>query len=633
MSQPTTILIVDDEPIGRETLAALLHAQGYNLAFAAGGAEALAQAATLQPDLILLDVMMPEIDGFEVCRRLRADPAVAEVPIVLVTALDDRGARLEGIEAGADDFVTKPFDRTELRARIRAITRLNRYRHDISVRKQAEARGKRQIERLAAMRSIDAAIVSSLDLNVTLNVILDQVTALLQIDAATVLLRGAPGLDLEYVAVRGIRRDALAPNAECASYVAENRCMLWLPGASASAAPTEHALHRQGFVSYVGVPLVAKGRVAGVLEIFHRAELDRDQEWREFLETLAGQAAIAIDHAALFESMQRANLDLTLAYDTTLEGWARALELRDKETEGHSQRVTAMTLRLARALGMSEAELVHIRRGALLHDIGKMGVPDSILLKPGPLTEAEWEVMRKHPTYAYELLAPIAYLRPSLEIPYCHHERWDGTGYPHGLKGEQIPIAARIFALVDVWDALSCDRPYRVAWPQAQVRAHLRSLAGTHFDPRITEVFLESVLVEQTQPAYAVLVVDDHHDIAQAMSRSLSDIFNVFTANSGAEALEIIEREEIALIVTDQRMPDLTGVEVLERAKRIRPAALGLLCSAYFDREALADALNLGTVRGFIHKPWRLEDLRRRVGEVMQQYRTAARDSIEIGKP
>jgi response regulator RpfG family c-di-GMP phosphodiesterase len=637
MSQPTTILIVDDEPSGRETLAALLHAKGYNLQFAAGGAEALARTAELQPDLVLLDVMMPEIDGFEVCRRLRADPLVAEVPIVLVTALDDRDSRLKGIESGADDFVSKPFDRTELRARIRAITRLNRYRHDISARKQAEARGKRQIERLAAMRAIDAAILSSLDLKVTLNVILDQVTTLLQVDAAAVLLRAAPSQALEYAAVRGIRRDALPTigphfGAECAGYVALHRRILRLPGADAPGVPSQHALRDQGFAGYFGVPLVAKGRVEGVLEIFHRVALDPDQEWQEFLETLAGQAAIAIDHAALFESMQRANVELSLAYDTTLEGWARALELRDKETEGHSQRVTAMTLRLARTLGQAEAELGHIRRGALLHDIGKMGIPDSILLKPGPLSEAEWEVMRRHPTYAYELLAPIDYLRPALDIPYCHHERWDGTGYPRGLKGEQIPLTARIFALVDVWDALSRDRPYRAAWPEARVREHIRSLAGSHFDPQIAEVFLNSVLVEPTQSPCAILVVDDHLDNAHAMSRSLSDLFNVFTANSGAEALAIVAREEIALILTDQRMPDLTGVELLERAKHIRPAALGLLCSAYFDREALADALNLGTVRGFIHKPWRLEDLRKRVGEVIQQYRAPTRDGGEIDR-
>ena len=637
MSQQTTILIVDDEPAGRETLAALLHAQGYQLAFAADGSEALAQATRLQPDLILLDVMMPGMDGFEVCRRLRANPAVAEVPVVLVTALDDRGSRLAGIEAGADDFVTKPFDRTELRARVRGITRLNRYRLDLSARKQAEARGKRQIERLAAMRAIDAAIVSTVDLTVTLNVILDQVTNLLQVDAAAVLLRVAPSQALEYAAVRGIRRDmlpALGPRlgADCAGYVALRRRILRLPGDATPGAPTSHPLHDHGYVGYYGVPLVAKGRVEGVLEIFHRTALDPDTEWQEFLETLAGQAAIAIDHAALFESMQRVNVELSMAYDTTLEGWARALELRDKETEGHSQRVTAMTLRLARALGLREADMAHIRRGALLHDIGKMGIADSILLKPGPLTEPEWEVMRRHPGYAYDLLAPIDYLRPALDIPYCHHERWDGSGYPRGLAGEQIPLTARIFAVVDVWDALSCDRPYRQAWPEAQVREHIRSLAGSHFDPRVAEVFLNAVLVEPPLSQWAVLVVDDHVDNAQAMSRSLSDLFNVFIASSGAEALAIVAREEIAVILTDQRMPDLTGVELLQQAKRLRPAALGLLCSAYLDREALADALNLGTVRGFIHKPWRMEDLRQRVGEVIQQYRTSLGDGMENGR-
>jgi response regulator RpfG family c-di-GMP phosphodiesterase len=630
LNQPTTILIVDDEPSGRETLAALLHSQHYQLAFAVGGADALAQAPKLQPDLILLDVMMPEINGFEVCRRLRADPAIAEVPIVLITALDDRGSRLEGIEAGADDFVTKPFDRIELRARIRAITRLNRYRHDLRVRKQAEARSKRQIERLAAMRAIDTAIVSSLDLTVTLNVILDQVTSALQVDAATVLLRVAPSQALEYAAVRGIRRDMLPTlgpqfGADCAGYVAQQRRILRLPDDSKPGVPTEHPLFGQGFHAYCGVPLVAKGRVEGVLEIFHRQALDPDPEWHEFLETLAGQAAIAIDHAALFDSMQRANAELSLAYDTTLEGWARALELRDKETEGHSQRVTATTLRLARVMGLREAELAHIRRGALLHDIGKMGIPDSILLKPGPLTEEEWEVMRRHPGYAYQLLAPIAYLSPALDIPYCHHERWDGAGYPRGLVGEQIPLAARIFAVVDVWDALSHDRPYRQAWPEARVYEHIQSLAGSHFDPQIVEVFLKLVLAEPTLSPCAILVVDDHVDNALAMTRALSDLFNVFTANSGTEALAIVAREEIAIILTDQRMPDLTGVEFLEQAKRLRPDALGLLCSAYFDRQALADALNLGTVRGFIHKPWRLEELRQRVDEVFQQYRAHTR--------
>jgi PAS domain S-box-containing protein len=209
---------------------------------------------------------------------------------------------------------------------------------------------------------------------------------------------------------------------------------------------------------------------------------------------------------------QQLNAELTLAYDTTLEGWSRALDLRDKETEGHSQRVTEMTVDLARAMGMSESELVHVRQGALLHDIGKMGIPDSILLKPALLTEEETAIMRRHPVYAYELLSPIAYLRPALDIPYYHHEKWDGTDYPRGLHGEQIPLAARIFAVVDVWDALRSDRPYRLAWAEERVREHIRSLAGTHFDPKVVELFLrgdvaagweERIEPHRSQPACA----------------------------------------------------------------------------------------------------------------------------------
>jgi putative nucleotidyltransferase with HDIG domain len=253
----------------------------------------------------------------------------------------------------------------------------------------------------------------------------------------------------------------------------------------------------EGFVAYFGVPLVAKGKVKGVLEIFHRAPLQPDQEWLGILETLAGQAAIAIDNAELFQDLQRSNVDLMLAYDTTLEGWSRALDLRDKETEGHTQRVANVTERLAWTMGLNEAELIHIRRGALLHDIGKMGVPDEILLKPGPLTDEEWVVMKRHPALAYEMLSPIHYLRPAIDIPYCHHEKWDGTGYPRGLKGEQIPLAARLFAVVDVWDALRSDRPYREAWPEEKVLEHIRTQAGTHFDPKVVELFLK-VMSEKT---------------------------------------------------------------------------------------------------------------------------------------
>jgi response regulator RpfG family c-di-GMP phosphodiesterase len=258
-------------------------------------------------------------------------------------------------------------------------------------------------------------------------------------------------------------------------------------------AANEILVKREGFVTYIGIPLIVKGQIKGVFEVFHRSTLSPTPDWMEFLHTLAGQAAIAIDSSQLFENLQRSNQELIQAYDTTLEGWARALELRDRETEGHTRRVTELTMRLARYIGVNDNEMVNIYRGVLLHDIGKMGVPDHILKKDGRLTEEEWAEMRKHPVYAYNLLSPISFLRGVLDIPYCHHERWDGKGYPRGLKGEQIPLAARIFSVVDNWDALLSDRPYRKAWPFGKVREYLRECAGTLLDPRIVEIFLAMV--------------------------------------------------------------------------------------------------------------------------------------------
>jgi cyclic di-GMP phosphodiesterase len=327
MDERNTILIVDDEPAGRETLESILEPEGYYLVLAENGYQAIEKAKAVQPDVILLDVMMPGMNGFEVCRHIRNEKELAEVPILFLTALDDRQSLLNGLEAGADDFISKPFDRYELRARLLGITRLNRYRKLMNERKNLEE------------------------------------------------------------------------------------------------------THKQ----------------------------------------------------------------LLFAYDETIEGWSRAMDLRDKETEGHSQRVTELTLKLASAFGIPKQDLVHVRRGALLHDMGKLGIPDSILLKAGKLNDEEWEFMRQHPQLAYNMLYPIEYLRPAMEIPFCHHEKWDGTGYPRGLQGEQIPLAARLFAIVDVWDALTSDRPYRKAWEREKVLTYIKEESGKHFDPTVVEAFLQLI--------------------------------------------------------------------------------------------------------------------------------------------
>jgi PAS domain S-box-containing protein len=376
--------------------------------------------------------------------------------------------------------------------------------HDITARKQAEEQIRRQLDRLAALRTIDAAITASLDLRVTLMVILDALTSQLGVDAADFFLLHPHSQTLHYAAGRGFRsinqKDVyLQLGRGHAGRVALERRILSIPRlAEDNDEPNRMPMLRlEGYVSYIGAPLLSKGQVKGVLEVFHRTPLEPDPEWLSYLETIAEQAAIAIDNAVLFEDLQRSNVELILAYDATMEGWSHALDLRDRETEGHTRRVTEATLRLARVIGIPETELVHVRRGCLLHDIGKMAIPDGILLKPGPLSAEEWVNMRQHPTFAFELLSPIAFLRPTLDIPYCHHEKYDGSGYPRGLKEEQIPLSARIFSVVDVWDALRSDRPYRSAWSDDKVCAHMTSLAGRHFDPAVLRTFMEIYFTAQ----------------------------------------------------------------------------------------------------------------------------------------
>jgi len=323
----STVLIVDDEESGRQTIESVLEGEGYNIELAENGFQAIEKARTLLPDVILLDVMMPGMTGFEVCQRIRSDPQLAEIPIIILTALDDRESMLSGLKSGADDFISKPFDRFELRARVLGITRLNRY---------------------------------------------------------------------------------------------------------------------------------------------HKLVQER-------------------------VNLQQAHAQLLTAYEATIEGWSHAMDLRDHETEGHSQRVMEVTVKLAQAYGLDDEMIHHIRRGALLHDMGKIGVPDAILHKPDKLTDDEWKIMRKHPQLAYNMLYPIEYLRPALDIPYCHHEKWDGTGYPRQLKNTEIPLAARLFAVVDVWDAVTSDRPYRPAWTQEAAVEYIREQSGKHFDPQVVEAFFKLI--------------------------------------------------------------------------------------------------------------------------------------------
>lgn len=380
---------------------------------------------------------------------------------------------------------------------------------DITRYKINETKVQKQLDQMSALRAIDHAITSSVDLNLTLSILLTQLVKHLQIDAACILLWNTDTERLEYVAGLGFRTNTLS------------HTKLRLGEGYAGIAALEHRVikkeylashdtdflrsptfEQENFVSYFGVPLIAKGQVKGILEIFNRSVINPDSEWLSFLEMLGGQAAIAVDNATLFSDLQRSNIEITSAYDATIDGWSRALDMRDHETEGHTQRVTEMTLKLARRIEIPKKNLIHIRRGATLHDIGKMGIPDRILHKPGPLTTEEWITMRQHPQYACALLTPIDYLRPAKDIPCYHHERWNGSGYPAGLKGEAIPLSARMFAVVDVYDALTSDRPYRSAWSKQAALNYILKESGRLFDPKIVSTFLE--LVQEREPVYSL---------------------------------------------------------------------------------------------------------------------------------
>lgn len=327
MEKRSQILIIDDKPEDCNAMLALLGNLPYDLHFAGNGVEGIVRASTVHPDIILLEVNLPNIDGYDVCSLIRSHYALGEIPVILMSSQGNAAARIAGLKAGADDIIIKPFDRLELVGRLQGVIRLNRYRLILEERRKA----------------------------------------------------GEP------------QEDPLASD------------------------------------------------------------------------------------------------------DRAIEGWSKVLDEREKETEAHTQRVTEMTLSLARSAGVEGDALKQIWRGSLLHDLGILGIPDSILKKPGQLNEAEWKIMHEHPVYSYKWLSSIESLRPALDIPYCHHEKWDGSGYPRGLQGEEIPFAARLFAVVDVWDALISDRPYRAALPVTEARDYIKQQSGKHFDPRVVQLFLELI--------------------------------------------------------------------------------------------------------------------------------------------
>ena len=349
---------------------------------------------------------------------------------------------------------------------------------------------------LTALVGVGSIINSALGLEAVLEEVMDTIIDLMQAERGFLMLRDEDG-KFSTEAARGMDHVKLASDSDGFSKTIVGRVastgepVLTTNAQEDPRFGNQDSIVSKHFRSILCVPLKLKNEIIGVIFLDSRMHTGLFQKTDlEMLIAFADQAAVAIDNACLFDNLQSANDELTNAYEATLSGWVHALDLRDKETEGHTQRVTALTLTLAREFGIEEPELVHIKRGALLHDIGKMAIPDGILLKPGELTLAERKYMELHPIFAHDMLKPIEFLHPAIDIPYCHHEKWDGLGYPRNLRGEDIPFAARIFAVVDVWDALTSNRPYRTPLDPEEGRRHIREGAGSHFDPLVVEAFL-----------------------------------------------------------------------------------------------------------------------------------------------
>ena len=358
-----------------------------------------------------------------------------------------------------------------------------------------------QIQRLSTLRKLDDTILSNLDTKNLIDLLLVEFTSSLGVDGAAITIYN-PDPDQENVYISyGTSEPDENYAAESAGYANSCSGVLVIQNAkkgihSQRTYPAHHPIQDPTMVGYAVSPLKNREIQLGIVEVLSKKEILWDREQIEFFEVLTNQLAIAIDKLNMVTNLRLSNENLMRAYQQTLEGWSRAMDLRDQETENHTQRVTALTIKLAERAGFSGEELLQIRRGALLHDIGKLGVPDEILLKEGSLTEDEWKIMRQHPEQARLLIEPISYLRPAMKIPYFHHEKWDGSGYPQRLRGEEIPIEARIFSIVDVWDALTSDRPYRKALAPNVTARYIREQAGHHFDPQIVELFLDLLVTE-----------------------------------------------------------------------------------------------------------------------------------------
>ncbi len=520
------LLLVEDDPMDVRLFGLMLDELGVPVGSVRQVGSLDAALAVLRDevvDVVFLDLDLPDSAGLATVERMLASDL--DVPVVVLTGHREDDLGLRAVQLGAQDFLEKDrvqasvLDRVLRYAVVRqgvlrqkrresaraaaaaardavTVEARQRLEHEVGERQVAQSRLSLSLARLRALGGSDATSIVDLPIDRQLGATLDAIVPLVPVEAAVFSL--VQGDRLVAATSRGCEQfvgltlplPVVDPAVEAAwrerhaTYGVE-------PGGDGPDLGRATAMRRGGLRTYHVFALKAGDDALGILELYGHAPTDgRAPDWAPFVETHCVQLAHVIDTRALRSRLVTANTEIQGAYDGAIEGWARALDLRDHETMGHSRRVAELALHLGRSMGLGQVELDGLRRGALLHDIGKIAVPDAILRKGGSLDETERAVMERHTVFARDLLEPIPFLRSAIDVPYAHHERWDGSGYPRGLRGEEIPLSARIFAVADVYDALTYDRPYRRAWSVPDARAYVAEGAGTLFDPDVVAAFL-----------------------------------------------------------------------------------------------------------------------------------------------
>lgn len=542
--RPFHILVVEDSPTQAQRARLILENHGHRVTVARDGVEGYTAAMATPFDLVLSDVNMPHMDGFELCRRLKDDPRTRYIPFLIVTERDRVTDLIQALEVGADNFLTKPYGEDILRLRV------DRLLNDIAAWKaRTGASGGMLLPRpeelvlgfergqivellMGSAQRLEQEIqaVAEVSLMLTLDRSLDEIEtyvaeriwALTDAECAAILTWPGAGRAASQRIHSG---DPLVVQAVgSAIYSLSYWLRAQLSGAErerdlrefpvAEVEPLADLAQQFGVASCLVAPLEERGAPVGAIVGCYGPQHRLTQEERRRMFALSCQAAVALENRRLFEASERAAAELEQAYRAVKEAnkeamfmLAAAVEARDGFTGAHLYRVQGYVEAIAVHLGLSPETVDELGYSSIMHDVGKLLIPDSVLGKPGKLTEAEWQVMRQHPEFGYRILSQKEFFATAREVALCHHERWDGAGYPRGLRGEQIPLAARITAVADIYDALTTERPYKQAWTEQEALAEILRLRGTHLDPTIVDVFRDLhqdhiiARIRQQQPA------------------------------------------------------------------------------------------------------------------------------------